>query len=345
MVCTKCVMDISDPDIEFDAMGVCNHCREYEKNQNFVSSLDDLSLVKGEKEYDCIIGLSGGVDSSYVAYYVVKILKMNPLAIHVDNGWNSVQAVKNVKSICDSLAIDLETIVLNWGEFKEIQKAFILAKSADVEVPTDHAIFNGVFSFCQKYNVPLINGINRKYESHHPLAWSQGHLDGLYIKSVYKSFSKKKLNKFKTGDFSFFWKWNSTSSINLLDYVVYDRKNALETIKTLGWEEYGGKHEESTFTKWFQQVYLVDVLGIDKRKMHLSSLICAGELTRQQGLDTLEVPATSGLEKELLNDYVLDKLGISEVEYYSLRHRKRSSYQDFRSYYGLLIQIKKKLKR
>ena len=344
MVCTKCVMDTSDPDIQFDVMGVCNHCREYEKNQNF-ETLDDLSLVKGEKEYDCIIGLSGGVDSSYVAYYVVKILKMKPLAIHVDNGWNSVQAVKNVKSICDSLAVDLETIVLNWGEFKEIQKAFILAKSADVEIPTDHAIFYGVFNFCQKFDVPLINGINRKYESHHPLAWSQGHLDGLYIKSVYRSFFKKKLKKFKTGGFIFFWKWNSTTSINLLDYIDYDREKALETIKTLGWEEYGGKHEESTFTKWFQQVYLPDVLGIDKRKMHLSSLICAGELKRKQGLDILERPATLGLKKELLTDYVLDKLEISSVDYNALKHQKRSAYKDYRSFYGLLIQINKKLKR
>ena len=343
MVCTKCIMDDSDPDIFFDKMGVCNHCREYESRTNV--NLGRLKIQKKESDYDCVIGLSGGVDSSYVAYYVVKKLKLKPLAVHVDNGWNTVQAVKNVKSICETLNIDLETVVLNWAEFRRIQKAFILTKSADVEIPTDHAIFYSVYKFCIAYKVPLINGINRKYESHHPLSWSQGHLDGRYIKQVYRHIYQRDLVNFKTGGFRFHWKWNSTKTINLLDYIEYNREKALEIIQSLGWVEYGGKHEESTCTKGFQQVYLPDMLGIDKRKRHYSSLICAGEISRKDALKIVNKPPVEGLKKELLTEYVLDKLDLNIDDYNGITKIDRSYYFDFPSYYGLLIKLKKKLTR
>lgn len=345
MTCSRCVMDTSDSKITFDEFGICNHCSEYDLKQSKINPLHELKIAKNTtSQYDCIIGLSGGVDSSYVAYYVVKKLKLNPLAIHVDNGWNSVTAVKNVKSLCDALSIDLETVVLDWDEFRQIQKAFILNKSADVEVPTDHAIFLALYDYSNLYKVPVINGINSKYESHHPLEWSQGHLDGKYIKSVFRKHYSRRLLKFKTGNFRFFWKWNSVQNINILDYVHYDKMDAINRIKELGWVEYGGKHEESTFTKWFQQIYLVDQLGVDKRRMHFSSLICCGETSRDTALKELESPPIGGLEKRLLHKYVLEKLGISTEEWDILLLKERSFYRDFKSYYSRLINLKQSLK-
>ncbi len=338
-------MNNSDSMITYNKSGICNHCLEYDRKNSQIKSLSQLDLLKKKNsKYDCIIGLSGGVDSSFVAYYVVKKLQLNPLAIHVDNGWNSITAVKNVKSICDSLSIDLETVVLDWDEFKEIQRAFILFKSADVEIPTDHAIFLSLYKFSKLYKVPVVTGVNSRYESHHPLQWSQGHLDGKYINSVYRRKYSRNLKSFSTGNFWFYWRWNSVSVINVLDYMEYDKIEALRIIKKLGWLEYGGKHEESTFTKWFQQIYLIDILNIDKRRMHLSSLICSGEISREKALKILDNPPIYGLQKRLLHKYVLEKLEIRMKEWNDLLKIYRSHYKDFSSYYSILIRLKNILK-
>jgi N-acetyl sugar amidotransferase len=300
--CKNCVMDTSDTSITFDESGICNHCHRYDYQMALipkgeVAESDLQALVKKIKEagkgkpYDCIIGLSGGVDSTYVAYLVKNILGLRPLGVHLDNGWNSELSVQNIENIVKKLDIDLYTHVIDWDEFKDIQLSFLKASTPDCEVPTDHAIFSILRKVRHKYKLDyVLNGINSKTESHHPLGWSQGHSDFGYIKSVQRMFGVKKIKTFPHGNYftiledRFSRKW-----VNLLNYIDYNKNEAKKIItEELDWQDYGGKHFESIYTRFYQGYILPQKFGFDKRKMHLSSLICAGELTREDALKELE---------------------------------------------------------
>lgn len=350
-VCTKCVMDTSDASITFDESGVCNHCHRYEdqmaripKGELAESELNALvnkikEAGKG-KQYDCIIGLSGGVDSTYVAYLAKKVLGLRPLAVHLDNGWNSELSVKNIENIVKKLGIDLYTHVIDWDEFKDIQLSFLKASTPDSEVPTDHAIFSILRKVRRKYKLDyVLNGINSKTESHHPLSWSQGHSDFGYIKSVHKQFGTTKIKTFPHGNiFTIFEDRFSSKWVNVLNYIDYNKNEAKKIItEELEWQDYGGKHFESIYTRFYQGYILPKKFGFDKRKMHLSSLICAGELKREEALKELELPPYPLDQQQADKEFLCKKFNLSIEQFDAIMNLPIKSYHDYPSYYGKIL--------
>jgi len=353
-ICSKCVMDTSDSLITFDIDGVCNHCHLYDKkmallpkghdaNEQLENLIAKIKVDGQGKDYDCIIGVSGGVDSTYVAYLVKNVYGLRPLAVHLDNGWNSEISVKNIENIVKKLDIDLFTYVIDWEEFRDIQLSFLKASTPDSEIPTDHAIFTILRKLGKKYKIDyVINGINQKTESHHPPMWSQGHSDWKYIKNVHRIFGTKKIKTYPHGNFlTILEDTVSKKWISILNYVDYNKNEAKEIIaKELGWKDYGGKHFESTYTKFFQSYILPVKFGFDKRKMHLSSLICSGEITRNAALDELmQAPYPLG-DQNNDKEYILKKFGISNEEFQSIMDLPIKSYYDYPSYYGAILKSK-----
>lgn len=343
-ICNNCVMDTSDPEITFDENGVCIYCRNYEKRKNmFVPTAKEkdsqlLAMVefckkKGKgKKYDCIIGVSGGVDSTFVAYKI-KQLGLRPLAMHLDNGWDAELAVSNIYNVLKKLDIELYTYVLEWEEFKSLQTAFLKASTPDSEIPTDHAISTLLKDYATKEDIPLILGTNYSSESILPRTWSQGHMDWGYIKKINKLFGTKKLKDFP--HYSVYKRiyWNRFKRLqifSLLDYIDYDKEKAKQfLIDELGWRDYGGKHHESIYTKFFQAYILPVKFGFDKRRAHLSSLILAGQISRDEALKELEKPLYN--EKELQEHllYVPKKLGLSKEEFEAIMNTPVRKYEEF----------------
>ncbi len=339
-------MDTSDPDIAFDAQGICNHCHTYdtairryvitgEAGKRYTLALvDKIKRTGAKKPYDCLIGLSGGVDSTYVAYKV-KQYGLRPLALHLDNGWDSELAVKNIENVCNKLNIDLHTTVLDWEEFRELQIAFLRAATPDAEIPSDHAITASAVHSARQIGVSfIITGNNLRTETHVPRAWSQGHLDWRYIRSVNKAHGSGPLRSFPhLGMLDFhLHPWNK-KFVNILNYIDYSKKNAITLLeKELGWKYYGGKHYESIYTRWYQGFYLPQKFGYDKRRSHLSSLICSGEITRQEALQTMQDTEYSVTLQKQDTAYVIKKLGLSEDEFQAIMHLPKKKYSDYRSY-------------
>lgn len=360
-ICTRCVMDTSDPDIKFNSLGQCNHCTgaiktlntglfQYARDQKEDALRNLVTKIKKDKRriYDCIIGLSGGVDSSYVAL-LVKDLGLTPLAVHLDNGWNSEIAVQNIENVCRKLDIDLYTYVLNWEEFKDLQLAFLRASTPDSEIPSDHAIHSCMFKSAQKEKVRyVITGFNRSSESILPEAWSRGHYDWKYIKSVHKLFGTGKLTNFPHyGFIPFIYRWLFKSfvpgiqMINILDYLEYDKYKAKEIItRDLGWKDYGMKHYESNYTRIYQAYILPEKFGFDKRRAHLSSLICSGAITREQALEELNLPLYDADRLRIDLKYLCNKFEIKTDEFKKILDSPVKSFWDYPSYTnGLLFRV------
>ena len=345
-MCKRCVMDTSDPEITFDENGVCNHCHTYDRLvREYVldgeagrQKLDQLAAKiradgKG-KQYDCVIGISGGVDSTYVAY-LVKKLGLRPLAIHLDNGWDSELAVKNIEETLKRLGIDLYTEVLDWEEFKDLQVSFLKASTPDSEIPSDHAIFAILSNMAAKLGIKyVILGNNVRTETHLPRAWSQGHFDWKYIREVHKRFGSRPLKTFPHyGFFTYYLRMLTQQRIEILNYVGYKKQEALRVLQEeLGWRYYGGKHYESIYTRFYQGYILPEKFGFDKRRSHLSSLICSGEMDREQALEELKVPTYSPSMQEEDREYVTKKLGFTDQEFSTIMKAPKKSYWDYPSY-------------
>jgi len=346
-MCTRCVMDTTDPDIVFDSNGVCNHCtkalelyKEITSDKSRETKLQ--ALIKEIKnkgvnsKYDCIIGISGGVDSTYVAH-IVKELGLRPLAVHLDNGWDSELAVSNVEKVLKGLDIDLFTYVLDWEEFKNFQLSFVKASVPHCEHPTDHAIVAILYRIAKMHNVKyIIYGSNTSTESIAVKSWSGGQLDWKYLKNIQKRFGEVKLKNYPhVSGFGliYFRKMKKIRTINILDYVDYNKERAMEFLQNkLGWVYYGGKHHESIYTKFFQTYILPHKFNIDKRKTHLSSLICNGELTREEALSELSLEMIPADQVENDKEYVCKKLGISEEQFDIYMNEPVKVFSDYPSY-------------
>ena len=345
-ICTRCVMDTTDPDIQFDENGICNHCRQYDnlmKKNVFTAAETGQELKKiiaqikqegANKQYDCIIGVSGGVDSTYVAYKV-KELGLRPLAVHLDNGWDSELAVKNIEQVLKKLNIDLYTHVIDWEEFKDLQLAFLKASTPDSEIPSDHAIFSLMYQMAEKIGVKyIVTGINTRTESHLPKAWSQGHYDWKYIKSVQKQFGTVELKTYPHMHLWTYFRYLMTQKrLNILDHLNYIKQEAMQLLEQeLGWKYYGGKHYESIYTRFYQGYILPKKFGYDKRKTHLSSLICSGEMTRAAALAELKKEPYPCEMQEEDKEYVLKKFGLTAEEFENLMCLPKKTYWDYPSY-------------
>jgi N-acetyl sugar amidotransferase len=329
-VCTKTVMDnIADPNIRFDENGVCNYYHEYFKNlpkevadpeyaRKKLSQLQQRieDLGKG-KAYDSIVGVSGGVDSTYIALKV-KEMGLRPLVVHFDNGWNSEIAVKNIENIVQKLGYDLYTHVFEWEEFKDIQLAFFKANVIDIEAITDIAIQGVLAMLAAKFRIRfVISGHNYKTESVLPKAWI--YKDYFNLIDIHKKFGTRPISLFPYYD-SFIHKvklkLSPAETVFLLNLLDYDKKKAKqEIIDKLEWRDYGGKHYESVFTRFYQGYILPKKFGIDKRKAHLTNLICSGQITREAAIKELEAPIYDPDQLRADYDFALKKLGFSEQDF------------------------------
>lgn len=349
-ICKRCVMDTTDPDIVFDKAGICNHCKDAEEKltrhplnlsrKDLESELEKLvqkiKTAGKNKKYDCVIGVSGGVDSTFIAYKT-KMLGLRPLAVHLDNGWNSELAVKNIENVLKKMEIDLYTYVLNWEEFKDLQLAFLRASTPDSEIPTDHAIHALLYKIAAQYNVAhILLGYNTNTESIMPTAWSQGYFDWKYIKQLHKRYGSIPLKTFPRLSYLkiFYYQiLKRISYIYLLNYLDYVKEDAIEFLeKELNWQTYGAKHHESFYTKLFQSFILPEKFRFDKRKAHLSSMICAKQTTRDDALMELEKTPYSveGLQRDI--DYAVTKFGITREDFDSIMSSPPKSFWDYPSY-------------
>lgn len=351
-ICARCVMDTTDPDIQFDESGVCNHCYEYDirvKKKIFTGEegkrkleliVNDIKRAGVKKDYDCVIGVSGGVDSTYLAYKV-KQMGLRPLAVHLDNGWDSELAVKNIELVLKKLDIDLHTLVLDWEEFKDLQLAFLKASTPDSEIPSDHAIFASMCHTAEKIGVNyILLGNNTRTETHLPSAWSQGHLDWKYIKSIHQQFGTTPSKTFPHLNLWTYFRYRATQEwVYILDYLDYVKQDAMDIIqRELNWKYYGGKHYESIYTRFYQGYILPQKFGYDKRKSHLSSLICSREITREEALAELEKPTYSPALQEEDQEYVVKKFGLTDEEFEKIMNLPKKSYGDYPSYGSQFFQ-------
>jgi N-acetyl sugar amidotransferase len=326
-------MDTSDPLIEFDEKGQCNHCRDFEKLMKTMpqspeekegklqQSVEAIKKAGKGKRYDCISGVSGGVDSSYVTYKL-KEFGLRPLVVHLDNGWNSELAVMNIENIIRKTGFDLFTRVLNWEEFRRLQVAYLKSSVLDLEALSDHAIYATIYEQAVKQGVKyIVAGGNVATEGILPLSWRYDRklTDAVNIKSIFKQFDGGKLKDFPLlpiQKFAFYHKVKGIKQVNLLDYMHYVKAEAKQTIiDELGWRDYGGKHYESIITRFYQGYILPKKFGIDKRRAHLSTLVAAGQITREEALEKMKEPI---MPPEILRqdlEYVPKKLGLTQKEF------------------------------
>lgn len=349
-------MDTTDEDILFNEQGICNHCLEYQEKEkirtfsgNEAKKQLELLIKKirtqgQKKEYDCIIGVSGGVDSTYTAYKC-KELGLRPLAVHFDNGWDSELAVSNIEKVLNKLGIDLYTYVVDWEEFKDLQLSFLLASTPDAEIPTDHGIYAILMKIAAKKNIKyIISGMNYRTESILPLSWTYGHADWNYIKNVHKRFGQIKLKTFP--HYSIFYLLyisilRQIKFVSLLNYIDFNRNEALNILKEeLGWKYYGGKHYESIYTRFFQSYILSTKFNIDKRKAHLSNLINSKQLSREQALFQLEKESYPSEFLKNDREYVIKKLVLTEEKFQEILKSAIKSFRDYKTNYKLISYLR-----
>lgn len=345
-ICKRCVMDTSDMDIEFDEKGYCQHCTKIiqdraqnayikGKSEEILEQIITKIKNKGKgKKYDCLIGISGGVDSCYCAY-LAKSWGLNPLLIHMDNGWNSEIAVKNIKSLVQKLKIDYVSYVLDWEEFREIQLGFLKSSTVDLEIPTDIGILASVYETAAKHNIKyIISGSNFSGEGILPLTWGYHVMrDMKNYKSIVKQYSKVKLKKIPhvgiLGEvyYKFF---KNIRTIYPLNYIDYDKDKAREYLKNeFGWEEYGGKHHESKITAFWQSYVMPVKFNMDYRRATLSSKICADQITRDDALEELKKLPYDPEKIAEIKQYIAKKYQISDEELDFYLSQPPKTYKNF----------------
>jgi N-acetyl sugar amidotransferase len=354
-VCTRCIMDTTDPEIKFDERGVCSHCHNFDNSvkQTWPSVTGDsakleemIQAVKAYgkgRRYDCIIGLSGGVDSSYLAVKVVE-WGLRPLVVHVDAGWNSELAVMNIEQICRRLGLDLVTHVVDWEEMRDMQVAFLRANLANQDVPQDHAFFAALYGYAEKAGIKyVINGGNFATESILPAAWGYDAMDATQLKAIHARFGARPRGNFPVVSFfNLYAKYPFFLRLRVLrplNYLSYNKEEAIRILeKDYGWRYYGGKHYESRWTRFFQAYYLPYKFGYDKRKAHLSSLVVSGQMARADAIEALRAPLYD--EKLLVEDkiFIAKKLGLQLVEFEGLINQPARHFSEFPNH-----QLKRRL--
>lgn len=349
-VCINCVMDTSDSRIIFDEKEVCDHCNDFyenikpnwhidEKGQEELEKIVVKIKKEGEnKEFDCILGLSGGVDSSYMLHIAVKEFGLRPLVFHVDGGWNSELAVHNIQVLIDKLGLDLYTEVINWEEMKDFQLAFFKSGVPHIDIPQDHAFIATLYNFAEKYNIKyILNGGNISTECvRNPMEWLYYGTDMRQIDDIMKQFSTIKM---ETYPFSSIFKHKiylryikKVQVIKFLNYRPYIKKEALKTLeKEYGWTPYPQKHFESRFTKFFEGYWLPKRFGFDTRRVQYSSLILTGQMSRN---DALEMLKKTAYDPNTIDDefkYIATKLGISTDQLMEYFNMPRKYYWDYKN--------------
>lgn len=365
LVCKRCIMDsINDPDILINDHGVCNHCTTFDfefnklpkginREKELESIITKIKLKGVGRKYDCLLGVSGGVDSSYLAY-LCSIYGLRPLIIHFDNGWNSELSVLNIQNLLDKLGFDFETLVINWDEFKDLQLSYFKAGVVDLEFPTDHAILASMFKIAKKHKIKFVlSGHNVVTEGTYlPKSWVHSKLDYLNLKDIHKQYGSIKL---KTYPYLSFIKrlynfYNSQFEyiqlLNLVDYNKFEVKKKL--VSELSWKDYGGKHFESIFTRFYQGYILPNKFNIDKRVFHYSCLVQSEQITREQAIKLLQEPIYDINLLESDKKYVLKKLNFNEAtfeDYMRAPIRKHNEFKSEQKYWNIYFFVIKQIKK
>lgn len=344
--CSVGVIDTrDDPEMRFDDQGRSHYYHEYidaqkqkvgseqDRQQRLDRMVSALKQAGKGRDYDCVIGVSGGVDSTYVAL-LAKELGLRPLAVHLDNGWNSELAVKNIENIVSRLNIDLYTNVLDWEEFRDLQLAYLKASVVDIEAITDHAIFATLHHVAGKRRIKyILSGTNCVTEQTLPPHWIHSKNDHVNIKAIHRAFGTVPLRTFPFMNwkvkkwYAFYPGLRYESILNLVPYNKSDVKRRI--IQELGWRDYGGKHYESIFTRFYQGHILPTKFGIDKRKAHLSDLIYAGQITKDEALTELENPIYDAEQERIDREFVLKKLGLTEDAFAEIMSLPVRRHDDF----------------
>lgn len=354
-------MDTTDSAITFDEHGVCNHCRDYEKLHRRYLFLDTdrekllkdlIEKIKRDgvgNRYDCVIGVSGGVDSSYLLHLAVQY-GLRVLPIHVDSGWNSELAVKNIENLVVKLGLHLYTIVCDWDEIRDLQRSFLKAGVPNCDIPQDHAYVASVYKIAKQFKIKyILSGLNYATESILPKAWGHTFRDLVHIKDVHSKFGEIKLRNYPSMNF---FEYNylypciyNIKTVRILNTIDYDKQSAKQLLMDkYDWRDYGGKHYESLFTKFFQGYYLPKKFGYDKRKAHLSSLIVSGQITRKEALvELLTEPLDEEFEKTEL-PFVLKKLGFDDKQWSQIMNQNPIPHSFYKTE-AFLMSIKTKLEK
>lgn len=329
--------NIADPDITFDENGICNYYHEYkiaEQRMVFKGSEGKVKLAGGVSriksrakagDYDCVLGLSGGADSTYLAY-LAKREGLKPLIVHFDYGWNSETAVKNVENAVSKLGFDLFTYVMDWPEFKDLLRSYFLASVLDLDVPADHMIFGALYKVAGKYGIKtMLSGHNVVTEHVLPRTWNYNKFDIVNLRNIHRKFGAKPLKKLPAlglWQTAYYQLLLNIESVQLLNYVDYNKAEVKRIIqKEVGWTDYGGKHHESVFTRFYQGYILPEKFHIDKRKAHLSNLIFSGQLSREDALNELKKPTYDATLQQEDKVFVAKKLDFSTSEFKEVLRR------------------------
>ena len=348
-ICTHCIMDTSDPNIVFDERGWCDYCKNFESvikprwntdkiGDEALHLLADKIRYEGKgKDFDCIIGLSGGLDSSYVAYIAKEKMGLRPLLFHVDAGWNTDQAVGNIEKLVDGLGLDLYTEVINWEEMKDLQVAFFRSQIPDQDLPQDAAFFSSLYKFAHKNKIQtIITGSNYSTECcREPEEWG-GYLglDKLLFNNIHALFGKYPLETFPLVDilvYKIFYQRmmgiKVAMPLNLVPFIKKDAEDELE--QRFGWQRFLHKHHESRFTRFYEDYWLPRKFGFEKRRAHFSSLIMTGQMTREQALKRISHPEMDEhfLKQEF--EYVASKLDLPVNELQNIFEGKNKTYRDY----------------
>lgn len=348
-ICTRCVMDTTDSAITFDAHGVCDHCRIFDeqvkpnwhtdvRGEQGLRSLVERIKARGKgKEFDCIIGMSGGIDSSYLTYIATEF-GLRPLVFHVDAGWNSQEAVNNIERLVDRLHLDLYTEVVDWEEMRDLQLAFFKSGVPHIDTPQDHAFFATMYKFAEKHDVKyILTGANYSTECiRNPIEWMYYQSDAIQLKDIHRRFGTRPLVNFPTTSIFRHKIWlpyvKGIRVVRPLNHVPYDKAGAIKLlIEKFGWQPYPQKHFESRFTRFYEGYWLPKKFGYDTRKVQFSSLIVTGQMTRGEALEKLKASALDDATVRQEFEYVANKLGISTAELQGYFDAPNKSYKDYRS--------------
>ncbi len=354
-ICSNCIMDTSDPSITFDERGYCDYCRNFyeniqpnwhpnEKGENMIAPLIDKIKKKGKRrDHDCLIGISGGIDSSYVSYVAKEKFGLRPLLFHCDGGWNSRVGVHNIESIRNGLNLDLQTEVVDWLEMKDLQVAFFRSQVPFVDVPQDLAIFASLYNFATKNNFRyIITGGNYSTECvRESIDWTYYSTDMRHVKDIHRHFGQRPLKTFPTCDilkYKIYYRYiKRMRVIKLLDYVPYIKENAIqELIDRFGWQRYGQKHHESRFTRFYETYWTPKKFGYDKRRAYFSSLILTNQMTREEAFERIAKPEVDEQTMAKEFEYVAKKLDLTVPELQELFEGENKTYRDYKNNMGLI---------
>jgi len=353
-ICTRCVMDTSDPNIQFDENGICDHCHDFENNvkpnwhtdhrgyEKLQSIVNDIKKSGKNKEFDCLLGMSGGVDSSYMLHLAVKEFGLRPLVFHVDGGWNSELAVHNINVMIDKLGLDLYTEVINWEEMKDFQLAFFKSGVPQLDIPQDHAFFATMYYFAEKYKIKyILNGGNFSTECvQYPMEWFYYATDMRHNNDIRKKFGTVKMETYPFSSVfrhKIYLKYlKGINVVKPLNYMPFVKSEALQLLeKEYGWKPYPQKHFESRFTRFYEGYWIYERFGYDTRRVQLSSLILTGQMTRDEAVEILKHPPYNPDTIQDEFNYIATKLGITPAELRQYFEMTKKYYWDYKNQQNL----------